>query len=137
MTYSLKKKILLNLFHKHGIIKFKCRRGFPPVGNIPGYEFYGFKFWHWYWFDFQNYLENSAGVFSFLGKSIYFWIPDSFAERSPILIDNPESMKLLVKIFDQNVRFTDSTLVLPIHLKIIDLDNFSWERAAIEMDLGF
>ena len=146
------KETMTKIQKKRALKRFLQRLGFRHLSLIRidsthagdyvphGYEgWHGKRFHHWTWIDFLDCTRTSAGTFT-LGNHLFcFLAPDYFAEQthpSMPLVDL--SLGFLVDALDGTLPITssrDRARDFWDQRQFIDVDDFSFERLVIEMDV--
>lgn len=140
MTKHMKKKVLKRFLHAHGIYYLGLNRydaNLTCAKCIP--QGYDQETNHWTWVDLLCYTRSSAGTFT-LGNHLFcFLAPDYFAEQtqpSMPLVDL--SLGFLVDALDRILPITSSCGRVSDfweRRQLINVDDFSFERLVIEMDI--
>ena len=140
LSKSQKKKILLYFFRSKGVRALSFDRCHPICGEPKGYndDFYGCKYYHWNWVDLLDWTYTSYGTLHYGKKDLAcLWLPDSFTDQSHPHMNLRDVLDVLVDVVDQKILVAthpDDITEKWRSLKI-DVENFSFERTAIEMDV--
>lgn len=142
MTKSMKKRALKRFFYSQGLYHIclnRCNFSSTCAGCIPlGYDK---EISHWVWVDLLDHTRTSAAKLV-LGKKVFcFLAPDWLEEEthpSMPLVDL--ALRWLVDALDGTLPTTSSLDEaslgeIGINRKFIDVDDFSFERLVIEMDI--
>lgn len=142
MNKHMKKKVLKRFFHIHGLYHFclnRCDADSTCARCIPrGYDQ---ETNHWVWVDLLDCTRTSAAKLIFGKKIFCFLAPDWLEEEShPSMPLVDLALGWLVDALDGTLPTTSSLGEASLgeigaNRKFIDVDEFSFEKSMIEMDI--